>query len=615
MNHKFHLFLAVLIALNMQLFANDTIRVTDFGCEPNSRINAVEFVKKAIAACKTKQNPVLVFPKGRYDFWLQHCDEKVYYESNTDVIPIRYCPILFENIKNLNVDCGGSDFIFHGRMQPFTIDKCTDIAIRNVNIDWDIPMTAQAQIMAVTDDYIDLEINVLESPYIIENGKMIFVGEGWKSKMRPFGIMEFDKDSRLIPQGTGDDTPLGANYEDYTLTELKYGLVRWNYHFKRKPAVGNYFILRHSARDHSAVFVIESKNVILEKLNIYQNAGLGVLAQYSENLIMKSINCVPNLARNRYFCGHDDGLHASNCKGQITVEDCKFLALMDDPINVHGTSVKIIEKISDKKLVCKFMQVQSAGFVWARPGEVVAFDDNDAMNTFGTGVVESFKPKSLTEFEITFKSAIPQSTKVGDALENMTWIPDVTIKNNFFGSNRARGILVTTPGKVIIENNVFESSGSAILIAGDANGWYESGAVKDVVIRNNTFNDPCMTSMYEFCEGIISIYPIIPKVDVNKPYHRNIRIENNTFNPFDYPVLYAKSTDGLYFNNNVIKRSTRFKPYHQRKFMFTIEACKNVEIKGNRLEGDVLGKNIKLVLTKPTDLKLDKPQGIKIAKD
>jgi hypothetical protein len=35
------------------------------------------------------------------------------------------------------------------------------------------------------------------------------------------------------------------------------------------------------------------------------------------------------------------------------------------------------------------------------------------------------------------------------------------------------GLLVSIPGKVIINQNEFESSGSAILIAGDANGWYE----------------------------------------------------------------------------------------------------------------------------------------------
>lgn len=258
------------------------------------------------------------------------------------------------------------------------------------------------------------------------------------------------------------------------------------------------------------------------------------------------------------------------------------------------------------------MHPQSIGFTWANAGDEVHFIENDAMNTYGQSVVDSFKAIDSIHFEITFTGTIPENTMAGDALENITWTPDVTIKNSFFGSNRARGILISTPGKVVVENNLFESSGSAILISGDANGWYESGAVKDVVIRNNTFNDPCMTSMYQFCEGIISIYPVIPKVDATKPFHRNIRIENNAFHPFDYPVLYALSTEGLYFNHNILIRSYRFKPFHERKFMITLEACKIIEITGNQFEGDVLGKNIKLIATPKSEVKLDKKQGIMI---
>lgn len=75
-------------------------------------------------------------------------------------------------------------------------------------------------------------------------------------------------------------------------------------------------------------------------------------------------------------------------------------------------------------------------------------------------------------------------------------------------------------------------------------------AVQDVVIRDNTFNDPCLTSMYQFCEAIISIYPEIPKLNNKTPFHWNIIIENNVFYPFDYPVLYAKSVENIDFINN-----------------------------------------------------------------
>lgn len=612
MHNYFKVIVIVLLGFPLRVISQDTIRVSDLGLIPGTRENAVPYIQKALEICKTQKNPVLVFPKGRYDFWRESAVERLYYESNTDVIPLRSCAILIEKMENLTIDCGGSDFIFHGRIQPFTIDNSQDIVIKNVNIDWDIPLTAQAEIMEVTDNYIDIAINILESPYVIENQKLVFVGEGWKSPWG--GVMEFEKDTKLIAPGTGDYPCLGNGYSKYKALELKPGLVRLNHNFKRKPAVGNYLVLRHSARDHAGTFIYESKNVSVENLNMFHNCGLGILSQYSENLTFRKVNCVPNLAKNRILSGHDDGFHYSNCKGQIIVDSCSFLALMDDPINVHGTSVQIVEIKDSKNLLCKFMHNQSIGFNWARAEETVGFIENDAMNTVGTGTVEKFHALTPELFEITFKEVIPAGIAKGDALENLNWTPDVHIKNSFFGSNRARGILMTTPGKVIIENNVFESSGSAILIAGDCNGWYESGAVKDVLIRNNIFNDPCLTSMYQFCDGIISIWPEIPKLDSKKHFHCNIRIENNEFHPFDYPVLFAKSVDGLSFKSNTLIKSNRFKPFHSRKATLTFEYCSNISIEGNKLEGELPGKNIKLVSTPLSTVQIGKDNQLIIEK-
>jgi hypothetical protein len=597
---------------NASAFSQDTINVSNFGLKPDTRENAVNIVQQALDVCRTKANPVLVFPSGRYDFWPQWAIEKLYYESNTDVIPLRRCAILIEGMKNLTIECSGSEFIYHDRIQPFTIDNSGNITIKNVSIDWDIPLTAQGEIIEVTDNYIDLSINIMESPFVLEDNKLVFVGEGWKSKWN--GVMEFERDTKLVAPGTGDSGCLGGGWNNYKAKEISQGVVRLNYQFKRKPAKGNFLVLRHSARDHAGVYITGSKDITVLNMNMYHNAGLGILSQYSGNLTFRNVNCVPNAAKGRILSGHDDGFHYSNCNGQITVDNCRFLALMDDPINVHGTSVRIMEIKDNRTLVCKFMHNQSIGFIWAREGDKTGFIENEAMNTFGTAVVASFRTISPELFEISFTGPLPQSVQIGDALENLSMTPDVLIENSFFGSNRARGILISTPGRVVIENNVFESSGSAILIPGDANGWYESGAVTDVTIRNNVFNDPCMTSMYQFCEGIISIYPEIPQPDIKKPFHRNIRIEHNEFHPFDYPILYAKSADGLIFSENRIIRSTRFKPFHQSKSTFTFEYCQNISLTRNKFEGDVPGKNIRLVHTPVSSLKLDIAQKLVIEK-
>jgi hypothetical protein len=341
--------------------------------------------------------------------------------------------------------------------------------------------------------------------------------------------------------------------------------------------------------------------VTIENVDLFHSAGLGLLAQFTENLTVRGFRAVPSPAR-RVLSGHDDGVHVSNCRGHVLIERSRFHGLMDDPVNVHGTSVRIVGRPAPDRLLCRFMHEQSTGMTWGRPGDKVGFIEHRSMRTVGEGTVTGFEARDRDTFEVRLEAPVPDGIVVGDALENLTWSPDVTIRDNAFESNRARGVLVSTPGRVLIERNRFDSSGSAILIAGDANYWYESGAVRDVTIRGNVFGPACLSSPYLFGEGIVSILPEIPDPDPAFPFHRNVRIEDNEFHPSDTPVLYAKSVDGLSFSGNRLARSQHHQPVHARKATLTFEACRRVRVDGNRFEGDVLGRNIVLKDTAASEL-------------
>ena len=130
---------------------------------------------------------------------------------------------------------------------------------------------------------------------------------------------------------------------------------------------------------------------------------------------------------------------------------------------------------------------------------------------------------------------------------------------------------------VIADNTYYKTGMSAILIEGDAEGWYESGPVRDVLIENNTFID----CAYNGGPGnaVIALHPSNTVVDANRPVHRNVRIIGNKFQTWGNPVVYAKSTEGLVFRNNEVE------PLPGKdvpsKEQFILNGCRQVEIKDN----------------------------------
>lgn len=586
------------------LFGQDTIKVQ---FKPGTREDITPYLNKLFNQYKGKENLVFLFETGRYDFYTQFSTAKKYFELNTTVVNPRNCSVLIENNKNITLDGNGSEFIFHGKLQPFTIDNSSNITIKNLSLDWEFPFGAEVEIIDVKDDYFDLKIDKSQFPYLVENDKLYFSAEGWKHMwggVKWNDPVQFDRELLRVTAGTDDDL-LGENWENkYSAKITPEGFVRITYNNNKLLKKGNFLSLRHGVRDHAGVFMTESKNIVLDNIKMYSNSGMSFLAQYSENIYYQNVHCMPNRMKRKIISGHDDGFHHSNCKGLIKVTNCSFSGLMDDAFNVHGTSPNIIKKLDKQTFICKFMHHQSIGVEWAAPGDTIGIIDRQSMVTLGKEQVAEFELLDSLTFKIKFAEPLPDFVRENYALENLNWTPDVEISKSHFYSHRARGILVSTPGKVLIDNNIFETSGAAIVIPGDANGWFESGAVKNVTIKNNYFKNECNSSYYQFSDAVISIHPEIPVQDPKAPlYHRNINIDNNTFDVFDYPVFFAINTDGISFTNNIVKRSYKFEPRHKNKYTVTFNSCRNILMDNNILEENILGKNILLINTPREEFK------------
>jgi polygalacturonase len=277
-------------------------------------------------------------------------------------------------------------------------------------------------------------------------------------------------------------------------------------------------------------------------------------------------------------------MHFSGCKGQILIENCRFSGSHDDPVNIHGTHLKVTEIISPNTLKVRFMHPQTYGFEAFFKGDTVAFLHSSKLQIFGSGIVKSAKLISEREMLIELADRVTKELVISDCLENTTWTPSVTIRNCRFERTNTRGLLVTTRRKVLIENNEFINTGMhAILIADDASSWYESGPVQDVTIRNNIFENCGYNSVPR--NYVIAVAPENHELVPGYMVHKNIQIENNIFKVYDYPVLTARSTENLVFSGNTIIRTNFMRPYGDTRPQFNFNGCRKIVVKNNRFEG------------------------------
>lgn len=565
--------------------------ISQFGLKANSKKNASPVVRKAIAKikaeCRDGEKVILRFPAGRYNFHEAGSTVREYYISNHDQDNPKKVGIALEDMKNLTIDGQGSEFVFYGRMIPVSLLRSENCVLKNFSIDFEQPHIAQVQ---VVENDPEKGITFEPAPWvdyrISKDSVFEGLGEGWV--MRYSWGIAFDGKTKHVVYNTSDiGCPTKGAFE---VAPRRICSPKWK---DARLVPGTVVAMRGWGRPTPGIFMSHDVNTSLLDVKVHYAEGMGLLAQLCEDITLDGFGvCLKGDNDPRYFTTQADATHFSGCKGKIVSKNGLYEGMMDDAINVHGTYLKVIKRVDDHTLIGRYMHDQSWGFEWGRPGDDVQFVRSETMELIGKqNQITAIRPydkgeiRGACEFSITFKEAIDPAIneKSGFGIENLTWTPEVLFAGNTIRNNRARGTLFSTPKKTVVEDNLFDhTSGTAILLCGDCNGWFETGACRDVTIRRNRFIN-ALTNMFQFTNAVISIYPEIPNLkDQQKYFHGGkdggIVIEDNEFDTFDAPILYAKSVDGLIFRNNVIKTNTEFKPFHWNKDRFLLERVTNVKI-------------------------------------
>ena len=573
------------------LSAQKVYEISAFGLKANSSKNASPVLQKALAKIKAEykegEKVILRFPEGRYEFHEKGAAVREYYISNHDQTNPKKVGIALEDMKNLTLDGQGSEFVFHGRMLPVSLLRSENCLLKNFSIDFENPHIAQVKIVENDpQDGIVFEPAPWVDYRIAKDSIFEAYGEGWT--MRHSWGIAFDGDTKHLVYNTSDiGCPTKGASE---VAPRRIHAPGWK---DARLVPGTEVAMRGWGRPTPGIFLSHDVNTTIENVKVHYAEGMGLLAQLCENITLEKFGvCLKGDADPRYFTTQADATHFSGCKGKIVSCNGLYEGMMDDAINVHGTYLKVVKRVDDRTLVGRYMHGQSWGFEWGCPGDEVQFIRSNTMELVGKqNKIISIRPydkeqtEGAREFLITFQEPVDQviNEQSGFGIENLTWTPEVLFSGNVIRNNRARGSLFSTPRKTIVENNLFDhTSGAAILLCGDCNGWFETGACRHVIIRKNRFVN-ALTNLFQFTNAVISIYPEIPDLKGQQQYFHGgpeggIVIEDNEFETFDAPILYAKSVDGLVFRNNTIKLNTEYKPFHPNRNRFWLERVTNVTI-------------------------------------
>lgn len=489
----------------------------------------------------SEEAPVVIsFKPGRYVWDAPSLMSRKMHISNTNDDPHGNKAIAVElkNCKNVAILGKGAQFLCKGKMMQLHIDHSENIRLRGFSFDYLRPTVSECTVMSVGEHEAVVRVH-RDSRYRVENHRLVWVGDYWESAWGSRCVVQKLSRNPLIVRGGRS----GIDIRGFDVEEVEPYVLRVR--FEKNPGfeVGVTYQHRDIRRDYCSVFNEYSKNVRFERVSFHFMHGMGVVSQFSENIAFDRVTIAPKKGSGRTCSAWADMLHFSGCSGKITVRDTFFSGSNDDAINVHGTHLRVKEALDSRRIIVRFMHPQTWGFPAFAEGDSVQFIDSDTLNELGGNTVKSARMREdRHEMELTLESDIPSGVRVGqDVLENVSASPEVHVKNCHVELIPTRAFLLTSRNKIVIEGTQFNRTNmSAVLVADDARSWFESSMVRDLTIKNCTFN---------YCkEPVIAVSPENKRFD--RPVHRGIKIVRNSFNMDGDEAIRLKSAEDVLIKGN-----------------------------------------------------------------
>lgn len=538
---------------------------------------------------ENKNDVKIVFENKEYHFYRDGCSEGVFYPSNNKY-GHKYVVFLISDSRNVTIDGGGATFVFHDRVFPFIIRNTHNVKLENFTVDFAFPRCYSAVVKDSTDTHLDFYIDKKKYPYSVSGGHMIChtESEDISSADAKFFLSDYDKD---VENGTtiasimiGDcELPPDAFPADGLRTdasEIGGDIVRFTY---RKNSNKLRYLKGHNIvfhfdedRQYDTFFVDECKRVTFDNVEINRGAGMGLIAQFSDDLTLDKMKIRRKDGRGDLVSTTADALMFVNCGGKVTLKNSYIANSLDDGFNLHGFYTHIEEILPDG-LKVRLGHREQVGTNPFRKGDKMTVIDGKTLKEKETLKVVSavLEPDNKHIKVVTEKP--PEFAAADDFAENPERMPEVEFVDNVF--EMCPSIIIASSKKVHFARNRIHSRCAGLRIIDSPKLWYESGRSHNVLIEDNEFVS-CGEGYdeYTLCVSVNAEF----ECEKDHYIHENITVRNNKFKARNGKIFTAAYAKNVLFENNEFIKTARFENETETS-PYRIERCKDLVIRNNTI--------------------------------
>ena len=466
--------------------------------------------------------------------------------------------LLFKEVHDVVIIAKDVEMVCTATVQAIGFNRCTNVTLRGLTIDYDpLPFT-QGKIVALGKDKSTVEFELFD---------------GYPDNELEERIEIFDPATRELRRASY------YGWREFERTGPRRYRISKGENYRYRPEVdtervGDFLVTNNqfpSRSSEHAVVLSGCINVRIEDVTLYAAPIFGFLENDCDGSTYRRCKIdrrdpaddPVKRAEPRLRSLNADAYHSKSATKGPAILSCTAHFQGDDCVNInghyyyvagsHGKTLRLVASRQPNIAVAD--PVEFLPYRGSRPADAVAVSIapdpaplSEAEKAFirKLGMVERVRAQFLRdrvkvytltmdrEVSLPAGSAVCSSRRVGNGF---------VVKDCDFGDNRSRGILIKASHGEVTGNRITKSRMAAVLISPEFH-WMEAACSSDVVVKDNMITGVGETPIRILAPGGNG-RPLLAGA------HRNISILNNRIEGCPWPLIEVTSTTGLIVEGNL----------------------------------------------------------------